>query len=154
MIDQNDLKPRRIEKVALARNAAIESMLIEDPILIYLIAQDAVEEITDMPVGRELGYVHIGRLFTRRGHHGADGCIPGLGSENLGEVLEETEAIDNTVGFALFVHDRCDPTRTAGKCPGHPQLRIWAEAVETLHHRLKPGRGICQENRCFKPQLL
>ena len=57
VIHKDDLEPRRVENIALACNAEIKSIFIHDPIIIIFIAQDAVEKITDMSIGRKFGNV-------------------------------------------------------------------------------------------------
>ena len=153
VIHQNNLEARRIKQVALARNARVKSAFVQDPILVDFVAQDAVEKITDMPVGRKLGHVRIRGFFAGYSHHFSDGCISGLRSKNLGEILKKTKAIDDAIRFAILLYHRSHPARTAGESPCHAQLRFRADAIESLHHGLKPRRSICEKDRRFESEL-
>jgi hypothetical protein len=101
VIHKDHLEAGWVEQIALTRNATIESRLVDDPVLVYFIAQDAAEKITDVPVRGKSWHADIrGRSALSR-HHLAYRRIPGLRTQNLCEVLEETEAIDNAIRFCL-----------------------------------------------------
>ena len=48
VIDQNDLEARRVEQVTLACNTGIESSLVDHPVFVDFVAQNAVEKIADL----------------------------------------------------------------------------------------------------------
>ncbi len=79
---------------------------------------------------------------------------PGLRSEDLREVLEETETIDDAIWFPVFIHNRCDAACAAGESPCHAQLRLRADAIEPLHDGLKARRSVCEEDGRLETELL
>ncbi len=138
----------------MAGDAAVKSVLVQDKVFIHFISQDAIEKITNVSIGRELGHVRIRRVLARCRHHGADCHVARLRTEDLGKVFEEAETIDDAIGFAFFVYDWRDPACTAGKHPCHAKLRFGADAIEPLHDRLKAWRGVGEQYRRFEPELL
>ena len=83
VVHQNDLEPRRIEHIALARNATVKAVFIHDPVIVVLIAQDSVEKIADMSIGGEFWHGRVGGVPAWGRHHFAHGCIAGLRTEHL-----------------------------------------------------------------------
>src|SRR5215207_7218034 len=129
MIHKDDLETRWVEEVTRAGDAAIERVFVNDKVFIHLIAQDSIQEITDMPVGGEPGHICVGRVFAGCRHHRADSRIPGLWAQDLSKVLKETKTVDDAVRLAIFIHDRRHTARTACERPRHAQRRLRAEAI-------------------------
>jgi hypothetical protein len=149
MIYENDLEAWRIQNITLACNSQIQSVFINDPVIIIFIAQDAVEKIADMPVGGIFRNICIRRVLAWRGHHLAHGSIAGARSERLGKISKETKTIDKTIRFAIFPHHWRNTARTAGESPCCAELRIRMDGVESLHDGLKAGRCVGEQDRRF-----
>src|SRR5215213_10511987 len=106
MIHKDDLETWRVEQIALAGDPAIERVFVDDKVFIYFIAQDSIQEITDMPVAGEPRDVRVCRVPAGCRHHRADSRIAGLGAEDFGKVLEEAKTVDDAIRLAIFIHDR------------------------------------------------
>ena len=106
-----------------------------------------------MPVGRELGHVGIGCVPARSRHHLPHRGVPGLRTQDLCKVLEEAETVDNSIGLAILLDDRCNAAGAAGEGPCDAQLGIRTQAVEPMHHRLKSRRGIRKKHGRIELEL-
>ena len=154
VVHEDDLEARRVERFALVGDAEVEAVLVHDPVVVVIAAQDLVERVADVGVGNVLGDLGVGGVFAGRGHHLAHGGVARARAENVGEIFEEAEAVDQAIGFAVFVDDGRESPRFTGECPGRAELRIRAECVEAAHDRLEARRGVGEQDGRFEAEGL
>ena len=85
------------------------------------------------------------------------GALPGSPSraraQSLREITEETQAIDKTIWFSIFIHNRRDAAGTAGECPRRAKLCIRADTVEPYHDRLEAWRCVGEQQGRLKFEM-
>ena len=146
VVHKDDLETRRVERLALTGNAEITPILIHDPEFIVIIAQDPVERVADVGIGRIHGDGSISGVPAGSGHQLADGGITGARSQGVHEILKKAEAIDQTKGPAILADNRCNTAGLTGKGPCLGKLGIRGKGVQTAHDGFEARGGVRKQN--------
>ena len=156
VVNEDDLQAGRVERLALATDAHVAAVVVDDPELIALLAHDAVQRVAHAAVGLELGHRAVAGLAAGHVHQLADAHLfaPRVGADGAAEEVEQADDRHQAEGFALAIDDGGHATSAVGDRPHLAQRVFGRGRVQAVGDRLEARRSVAEQHRRLDAQVV
>ncbi len=113
VVHQDEFQAWRVQDAALVADTQVMSAVIDYKEVIVFFAQDAVERIANVSVGRKARHAGIGDIAAGCGHDVGNALVAHIQAraDNLLKEAKQAKAVNHAKGYAIFGDDR-------GNAPG------------------------------------